>query len=79
MVVVYMIARLVSALLGFLELAMFVRVVLSWIPSMNSSAVGDFFYTVTEPLVAPIRAIADRLGWFRNSPIHKLCLHHIKN
>ena len=69
MVVIYMIARLVSALLTLLELAMFIRAVLSWIPTLGDSAFGDFIYTVTEPVIAPIRALADRFGWFRNSPI----------
>ena len=69
MVVVRMIASLVSALLVLLEFAMFLRAILSWIPTLGNSAVGDFVCTVTEPLIAPIRALADRFGWFRNSPI----------
>lgn len=69
MIIVYMIARLVSALLSLLELAMFLRAVLSWIPALSDSAFGDFLYSVTEPIISPIRALADRFGWFRNSPI----------
>ena len=69
MVVVYMIARLVSALLSLLELAMLLRAVLSWLPGLGDSAFGNFIATVTEPVIAPIRALADRFGWFRNSPI----------
>lgn len=67
--IVYMIARLVSALLSVLELAMFIRAILSWFPGAADSAFGDLIYTVTEPIVAPVRALADRLGWFRSSPI----------
>ena len=69
MVVVYMIARIVSALLSLLEIAMFIRAVLSWFPGADSSAFGNFIAMVTEPVIAPIRALADRFGWFRNSPI----------
>lgn len=69
MTVVYMIARLVSALLSLMQVAMLIRAILSWIPAWGGSAFGDLIYTVTEPVVAPIRALADRMGWFRNSPI----------
>lgn len=69
MAVVYMVAKLVSALLTVLEAAMFIRVILSWIPAWGSSAFGDLVYTVTETVVAPVRALADRFGWFRGSPI----------
>ena len=69
MAVIYMIAKLVSALLSLLQFAMLIRAVLSWIPAWSGSAFADLIYTVTEPLVAPIRALADRFGWFRNSPI----------
>ena len=69
MAVVYMVAKLVSALLTVLEIAMFIRAILSWVPAWGSSAFGDLICMVTEPIIAPIRALADRLGWFRNSPI----------
>lgn len=67
--IVYMIARLVSALLSVLEVAMLIRAILSWFPNAADSAFGDLIFTVTEPIVAPIRALADRFGWFRNSPV----------
>jgi YggT family protein len=67
--VIYMVARLVSALVVLLQIAMFVRAILSWIPGAGDSAVGDFLAMVTEPVIAPIRALADRFGWFRNSPL----------
>lgn len=67
--IVYMIARLVMALLSVLEIAMLIRAILSWFPNAADSAFGDLIATVTEPVIAPIRALADRFGWFRNSPI----------
>lgn len=69
MKVVYMLAVLVSAFLSVLQLAMLIRAILSWLPGLADSAFGDLIYTVTEPVVVPIRALADRFGWFRNSPI----------
>ena len=67
--VLYILATTVSAALLLLELAMFLRAILSWIPGLDGTAFSDFLYTVTEPLVAPIRALCDRFGWFRNSPL----------
>lgn len=67
--VVRIVAGIASALLSVLQVAMLIRAVLSWFPQAADSAFGDLIATVTEPLVAPIRALADRFGWFRNSPI----------
>ena len=67
--VVRIVAGLVSALLSVMQVAMLIRAVLSWFPQAADSAFGDLIATVTEPVVAPIRALADRFGWFRNSPI----------
>ena len=67
--VVRIVAGLASALLSVMQVAMLIRAVLSWFPQAAGSAFGDLIATVTEPLVAPIRALADRFGWFRNSPI----------
>ena len=67
--VIYIVAGLGSALLSILEIAMVLRAVLSWIPPIAESAFYGFVCMVTEPVVAPIRALFDRLGWFANSPI----------
>lgn len=47
---------------------MLVRAILSWIPPTGGKWV-DLLYMVTEPVVAPIRALLDRWGFFRHSPI----------
>ena len=69
MLIVQIIARVASALLGLLDVAMLIRAILSWIPDLDASSFGDFIYSVTEPFIAPIRAFVERRGWFRNSPI----------
>ncbi len=66
---VYAITMLLSALLWFAELALFIRAVLSWIPSLDRSRFGDIVYAITEPILAPIRALLDRFSWAQNSPI----------
>ncbi len=59
----------VSALLSAVQLCMFVRAILSWFPIRDDNPILRFVLMVTEPLVAPIRALFDRMGWFRNFPI----------
>ena len=67
--VVRIVAGLASALLSVMQVAMLIRAILSWFPQAADSAFGDLIATGTEPVVAPIRDLADRFGWFRNSPI----------
>lgn len=59
----------VSVLLSAVELCMLVRAVLSWFPIGEDNPLLRFVCMITEPLIAPIRALFDRLGWFRNFPI----------
>ena len=57
------------ALLSAVELCMLVRAVLSWFPIRDDHPLLRFVCMVTEPLIAPIRALFDRLGLFRNFPL----------
>ena len=59
----------VMALLSAVELCMLIRAVLSWFPVRDDNPILRFVYMVTEPLIAPIRALFDRMGWFRNFPL----------
>ena len=56
-------------LLSAMELCMLVRALLSWFPIRDDNPILRFVCMVTEPLIAPIRALFDRMGWFRNFPI----------
>jgi YggT family protein len=56
-------------LLSAVELCMLVRAVLSWFPVRDDNPILRFVEMVTEPLIAPIRALFDRMGWFRNFPL----------
>lgn len=59
----------VLALLSAIELCMLVRAVLSWFPIRDDNPILRFVVMVTEPLIAPIRALFDRMEWFRNFPL----------
>lgn len=56
-------------LLSAMELCMLVRALLSWFPIRDDNPILRFVCMVTEPLIAPIRALFQRMGWFRNFPI----------
>lgn len=52
---------LLWTLLRVAELLMLLRAVLSFFPL--SERLLDILYTVTEPLIAPVRLLFDKLGW----------------
>lgn len=66
--IIYVIKQVVVLFLSALELAMLVRAVLSWIP-MQPNKFTDFLYAVTEPIVAPVRRLFERMNWFRGFPL----------
>lgn len=58
-----------SALVTVIELCFLVRAVLSWLPIADDNVILAFVMMVTEPIVAPIRMLFEKLGWFQNMPI----------
>lgn len=63
-------ATLGSLTFGFLRLALFVRVVASWIPSVSPySPWVRWAFAVTEPFLAPLRRLLPTLGAIDISPL----------
>ena len=58
-----------NAILFVLELAMLVRAILSWLPISDDHPVVRLVTMLTEPIIAPIRALFARMNWFQNIPI----------
>ena len=48
---------------------MFLRVILSWFMFGEENRIMFFLYSMTEPIVLPVRILLDKLGWFRSIPI----------
>ena len=65
----YVIARTVQLLLGFLELAMFLRAILSWFITDDENRLMLFLYAVTEPIILPIRALCSKIQALDESPL----------
>ena len=64
-----LIAGTAKALLSVLEVCMLLRALLSWFPIRDDNPILLFVCMVTEPIVAPVRALFERFGWFQDSPL----------
>ena len=59
----------INVLAGALTLAIFVRVILSWIPGVRLPfGLGEFTWNVSEPILAPIRRAMPLPGGIDFSP-----------
>ncbi len=54
--------------LSVLQLAMLIRAIMSWFPS-EPNKFENFLYSITEPLIMPVRKLFERLNWFQGLPI----------
>ena len=62
-------AQFVLLLIGFLQLAMLVRAILSLVGLDEESGIGAFLAAVTEPVILPARLIFSRIGALDGLPI----------
>ncbi|WP_326909296.1 YggT family protein [Sedimentibacter sp. MB31-C6] len=77
----YLIRLSLSILFRIIDSLILVRVLLSFFPTLQSSRIAYFIYQMTEPILAPCRAILDKLGlgmgMFDFSPILAFVLLNI--
>ena len=67
--IAYVLTTTVRVLLIALQLRMLGRALLSWLPLEEENPVENFLFSLTEPVIAPVRALIDRFGWFEGLPI----------
>lgn len=67
--VFYLISGIASLLLTVLQLLMFARAILSWLPLDEESPVLFFLHASTEPFILPVRALLERFEFFTSSPL----------
>jgi YggT family protein len=68
-ILIVFVEAFINVLAGALTLAIFVRVILSWIPNVRLPfGLGEFIYAVTEPILSPIRRAMPFLGGIDFSP-----------
>ena len=58
----------INVLAGVLTIAIFGRVILSWIPMQLPLGLGEFLFSVTEPILGPIRRALPAMGGIDFSP-----------
>ena len=58
--ILYIFTKTVSVLISALQLLMMLRAVISWLPVDEDSNLVTFLYTMTEPLIMPVRALLSR-------------------
>lgn len=60
---------LLSSLLYIFDLFLLARAVCSWFETARNSKIYELSYTVTEPVLRPIRDMLSRFEWVRRCPI----------
>lgn len=58
----YVIKTALGILIRLLDSLILVRVLLSFFPEIRASKIAYFIYQLTEPILAPCRALLDKLG-----------------
>ncbi len=65
----YLFAGIVSVLISGIQLCMFVRAIISWMPIEDDNPILQFTFAVTEPVIIPVRMLLERSAFFASSPI----------
>ncbi len=66
----YSIVRQVAYnLLSLLQLAMLIRALMSWIPSLRGSALDGILYQITEPIIEPFRQLLWKIPGLQGFPL----------
>lgn len=74
-VVVQAVAELLSLTVWVFLIAIFIRVILSWVnPYGTRHPMGDLLYSLTEPMLAPARRLIPAIGGLDLSPIAVIVL-----
>lgn len=67
--ILYVVATTVRFLIVVIQFLMLARAIISWLPVDEDNPIVSFLYAVTEPVVAPVRTLIERFGWFEGLPI----------
>jgi len=71
-------AEIVQATVLVLTLLIIARALLSWFPNVDPrNPAVEFLITVTEPILAPLRAVMPRLGFIDLTPMVAIILLNV--
>ncbi len=66
---VLLLQRFAFTVIRLYEFLLIARAILSWLPLDYSNPIVQFLYSVTEPILAPIRNLLFRISFFQTLPI----------
>lgn len=67
--VIWIIYRVLSILLYAFDFLLLVRAICSWVPDFRNSKVYNLSFTLTEPILKPVRKLMWKFDWARRCPI----------
>jgi YggT family protein len=71
-------ADIIQATILVLTLAIIGRALMSWFPNIDPrNPIAEFLFTVTEPILAPLRAIMPRFGMIDLTPMIAIILLNV--
>ncbi len=69
-IVIFILKGILSAAISVLLTAMFLRTLISlFVGPMEEGKLSSFLFTLTEPVIYPIRALCAKLHWFEGTPM----------
>ena len=60
---------IINLILSLFDLMLLARAICSWIPSSRDSIIYRISYTITEPILSPVRDLVMKMEWARRCPI----------
>ena len=69
MIIIELLKRVIFTLLRVYEILFIVRAIMSWFPMAQGSSISFFLYSVTEPVLAPIRKVLHKIPALASLPI----------
>lgn len=69
-------ANIIDKTFLVLTIAIIARALITWVPNLIDprGAIAEFLFTVTEPILAPIRSVIPRMGMFDLTPMIAIIL-----
>jgi YggT family protein len=59
----------INILLNFVQMVIFSRIIISWLPIPKDNPIIRLIYQITEPILAPIRGMIERSAFGKNMMI----------
>lgn len=69
MLIMQILRNFVMAVIRVYDFLLIARAISSWLPVDLSNPIVNFLYTVTEPVLAPVRNLLFKIPFFRSCPI----------